>query len=134
MVIILTLMLPSILKLSSRTRPQLFLTRKLQISLSEKVITSLPHSCHPVRLRLLLDYLLGLYPHCQNMIGTEVVWGVNLRDLNMTAASLEANAIAEAFSSSTFKTAGVNLEAIEIGNEANLYPFSDWTVEEYVKV
>ncbi|THH14807.1 hypothetical protein EW146_g5586 [Bondarzewia mesenterica] len=66
--------------------------------------------------------------------GTQVVWGVNLRQANLTAAFLEARAIAQAFASSEVKGAGVTLNAIEVGNEADLYPgntpqnyVSQWT-------
>jgi hypothetical protein len=49
----------------------------------------------------------------------------------------EAGAIINMFSSSSIKDAGVTLEAIEIGNEADLYVnnharFSNYTVEQYV--
>ncbi|EIM91055.1 uncharacterized protein STEHIDRAFT_128057 [Stereum hirsutum FP-91666 SS1] len=64
--------------------------------------------------------------------GTEVIWGVNLRDFNVTAASLEAKAIAQAFASSAVKDAGVTLQAIEVGNEADLYRFSGFNVSGYV--
>ncbi|KAI0049009.1 glycoside hydrolase family 79 protein [Auriscalpium vulgare] len=53
--------------------------------------------------------------------GTPVIWGVNFGQANITAAFLEARAIATAFTSSSIKNAGVTLEAIEIGNEADLY-------------
>lgn len=65
-------------------------------------------------------------------LGTEVIWGVNLRDFNITAASLEARAIAQAFASSAVKDAGVTLQAIEVGNEADLYRFSGFNVSGYV--
>lgn len=64
--------------------------------------------------------------------GTNVIWGVNLRDFNLTAASLEAHAIATAFASQSMKDAGVTLQAIEIGNEADLYGFAGFDVESYV--
>ncbi|KAI0318620.1 hypothetical protein OF83DRAFT_1056585, partial [Amylostereum chailletii] len=63
--------------------------------------------------------------------GTQVIWGVNLRSVNLTAAHLEATAIAHAFASSALADAGVALQAIEIGNEADLYG-NGWTIEEYV--
>jgi hypothetical protein len=53
--------------------------------------------------------------------GTTVTWGVNFGQLNLTAASLEAVAIAYAFTSQPFQDSNVTLEAIEIGNEADLY-------------
>lgn len=71
--------------------------------------------------------------------GTNVIWGVNLGADNITAAFLEARAIKNAFASSEMKSAGVKLEAVEIGNEADLYGGnghrnpSTWTIQEYVK-
>jgi hypothetical protein len=61
------------------------------------------------------------------LIGTDtsVIWGVNLKQANITTALLEAVAIVNAFSSSSFKEAGIQLEAIEVGNEADLYPRID---------
>ncbi|KIL67493.1 glycoside hydrolase family 79 protein [Amanita muscaria Koide BX008] len=53
---------------------------------------------------------------------THVVWGVNLGQRNLSAAVSEAQSIAKAFSSPTFKNAGLVLDAIEIGNEPDLYP------------
>ncbi|KAJ7726057.1 glycoside hydrolase family 79 protein [Mycena maculata] len=50
--------------------------------------------------------------------GTHVIWGVNLGQNNLTAAVLEAQAIIGAFNSSSCK---VQLDFIEIGNEADLY-------------
>ncbi|THH06289.1 hypothetical protein EW145_g4187 [Phellinidium pouzarii] len=71
--------------------------------------------------------------------GTHVIWGVNLGTDNLTAAVLEATAIKTAFDSSAVQKAGVLLELIEIGNEADLYGnnghrnSSTWTIAEYVK-
>ncbi|KAJ7603136.1 glycoside hydrolase family 79 protein [Mycena polygramma] len=53
--------------------------------------------------------------------GTHVTWGVNFGQLNLTAAVLEAKAIMNVFSSPAFKAAGVTLDYLEIGNEADLY-------------
>ncbi len=69
--------------------------------------------------------------------GTRVTWGVNFGQLNLTAASLEATAIANAFASQCFKDLDVTLEAIEIGNEADLYKNhgvrnSSFNVRQYV--
>jgi hypothetical protein len=47
---------------------------------------------------------------------------VNLKQDNMTAALLEAVAIVNAFASSPFKEAGIQLEALEVGNEPDQYP------------
>lgn len=66
-----------------------------------------------------------------------MIWGVNFGQLNVTAAFLEAQAIADAFQSSAVKSAGVTLEAVEIGNEADLYHSngarpSNFTIQQYV--
>jgi hypothetical protein len=53
--------------------------------------------------------------------GTQITWGVNFGENNLTAAFLEASAIANAFTSTAFRDANITLEAIEIGNEADLY-------------
>ncbi|KAJ6577249.1 glycoside hydrolase family 79 protein [Mycena capillaripes] len=53
--------------------------------------------------------------------GTHVTWGVNLGQLNVTAAVLEAKSIMNAFDSPVFKAADVTLDYLEIGNEADLY-------------
>lgn len=55
----------------------------------------------------------------------------------MSAAFLEAKALVNAFKSSSIKNAGIVLEAIEIGNEADLYSnngarHKDYTSKEYV--
>jgi hypothetical protein len=44
-----------------------------------------------------------------------------LRDDNITAAYLETKAIVKAFESSAVKAAGITLDFLEIGNEADLY-------------
>ncbi|KAJ7124009.1 glycoside hydrolase family 79 protein [Mycena crocata] len=53
--------------------------------------------------------------------GTHVTWQVNLGQLNMTTAVLEAKAMVDAFDSAALQTAGVVLEYIEVGNEPDLY-------------
>ncbi|KDR71209.1 hypothetical protein GALMADRAFT_75264 [Galerina marginata CBS 339.88] len=55
---------------------------------------------------------------------TRVTWGLNLRANNMTAAYLEAKSLIKAFSSSAVKNAGITLDSIEIGNEADDYGIS----------
>lgn len=69
--------------------------------------------------------------------GTHVIWGVNFRDYNLTSAYLEAKSIAKAFASSQVKDAGVSLDYIEIGNEADYWGslpnHSNWGVPEYIK-
>ncbi|KAF9466484.1 hypothetical protein BDZ94DRAFT_170407 [Collybia nuda] len=52
---------------------------------------------------------------------TRVTWGLNLGQNNLTDAFLEARSIVKAFSSSAVKGAGIVLDSIEIGNEADLY-------------
>ncbi|PFH52890.1 glycoside hydrolase family 79 protein [Amanita thiersii Skay4041] len=52
---------------------------------------------------------------------THVIWGVNLGQNNLSAAVSEAQSIAAAFASDAIKQAGIVLDAIEIGNEADLY-------------
>jgi len=68
---------------------------------------------------------------------THVTWGLNLGQNNLSAAFLEVEALVNAFKSSSIKDAGIVLEAIEIGNEADLYPNNgarpkNFTSTEYV--
>ncbi|KAK7032967.1 glycoside hydrolase family 79 protein [Favolaschia claudopus] len=64
----------------------------------------------------------GFYQLIQRMPrGTHVTWGVPLGPLNATAAVLEAKAIMNAFNSPVCKAAGITLDYLEIGNEADLY-------------
>ena len=56
----------------------------------------------------------------------------------MSTAFLEAKALVKAFESPSIKKAGIVLEAIEIGNEADLYSHNgarskDFTSTQYVK-
>lgn len=81
----------------------------------------------------------GFYQAAQFLpSGTHVTWGVNFGQNNLTAAFLEARSIAKAFSSSAMKDAGVILDFVEIGNEADLYidngdrP-SNWTPVNYTQ-
>ncbi|KAJ7505507.1 glycoside hydrolase family 79 protein [Mycena galericulata] len=70
--------------------------------------------------------------------GTNVVWGVNLRSKNTTAAVLEATSIKKAFNSEAMKVAGVTLQFVEVGNEPDDYGgdlgynTTSWTVEKFV--
>jgi hypothetical protein len=69
--------------------------------------------------------------------GTPVTWGVNLGKNDAQTAVQEATAIANAFVSAPFKKASILLEAIEIGNEADLYGNNGvrdntWNVQQYV--
>ncbi|KAG1718364.1 glycoside hydrolase family 79 protein [Suillus paluster] len=69
--------------------------------------------------------------------GTQVHWGVNLREYNLTAANLETVALMNAFSSPAVVEKGITLKFIEVGNEADLYydnggRNSSWNVQEYV--
>ncbi|KAJ7264016.1 hypothetical protein B0H12DRAFT_1102491 [Mycena haematopus] len=81
----------------------------------------------------------GFYQAAENLpAGTRVVWGVNLRSKNMTAAVLEALSIKKAFDSHAMKAANVTLEFIEVGNEPDDYVGqlgynkTNWTVEKFV--
>ena len=76
--------------------------------------------------------LKSLHAHA----GTHVTWGVNFRSANLTAASLEAGAIADAFNSFP-ASSHLILDAIEIGNEADLYVnngnrSANFTIVQYV--
>jgi hypothetical protein len=66
-----------------------------------------------------------------------VTLGLNFGQNNITAAFLEARSIVKAFSSSAIKAAGIVLDSIEIGNEADFYGggarSSPWTPTQYVK-
>ncbi|KAJ8073456.1 hypothetical protein PM082_011732 [Marasmius tenuissimus] len=67
---------------------------------------------------------------------THVSWGVNLGQNNLTAAVLQAKSISEAFSSPEIKDAGIKLDFIEIGNEADIFAMNgfrspNYTVAEY---
>ncbi|KAE9403649.1 hypothetical protein BT96DRAFT_936280 [Gymnopus androsaceus JB14] len=53
--------------------------------------------------------------------GTEVTWGVNLGQNNITAALLEASSIFRAFSSPKVVKRNITLRHLEIGNEPDLY-------------
>ncbi|KAG1730932.1 glycoside hydrolase family 79 protein [Suillus paluster] len=53
--------------------------------------------------------------------GTQVHWGVNLREYNLTATYLETVALMNAFSSPAVVEKGITLKFIEVGNEADLY-------------
>ncbi|KAH9999196.1 glycoside hydrolase family 79 protein [Russula compacta] len=69
--------------------------------------------------------------------GTSVIWGVNFGQNNLTAAFLQATAIANVFTSACFQNSNITLEAIEIGNEADLYinhgaRNSSFNVQQYV--
>ncbi|KAH7928288.1 glycoside hydrolase family 79 protein [Leucogyrophana mollusca] len=69
--------------------------------------------------------------------GTHVHWGVNLGQYNITATYLETTALVAAFNSPAVKDAGITLDFIEVGNEADLYANngarnSSWNIYEYV--
>ncbi|KAJ7935439.1 glycoside hydrolase family 79 protein [Mycena leptocephala] len=75
----------------------------------------------------------GFYQTAEHLpAGTRVVWGVNLRSNNTTAAVLEASSIKKAFDSPSMKAAGVTLDSIEIGNEPDLYGNKPWNVTIFV--
>ena len=68
-----------------------------------------------------------------------MTWGVNFGQNNLTAAVLEAQSILSAFDSPVVARAGIVLDLLEIGNEADLYPNHGardrelWNVTEYIK-
>ncbi|KAG7446126.1 glycoside hydrolase family 79 protein [Guyanagaster necrorhizus] len=70
--------------------------------------------------------------------GMRITWGVNFGQDNLTAAFLTARSMAKAFSSPAMKDAGVTLDFVEIGNEADWYinngarP-SNWTSVDYTQ-
>ena len=71
---------------------------------------------------IILSSFFSLSPsYISRLIDSSVTWGVDFKHKHLTAAVLEAVAIVNAFSSSSFKDAGVVLEAIETGNEPDLY-------------
>jgi hypothetical protein len=86
----------------------------------------------------MLDVINGsAHPVLFLFAGTPVTWGVDFGQLNLTAAHFEATAIACAFASQAFADSQVILEAIEIGNEADLYTTngdrnSSFNVQQYV--
>lgn len=53
--------------------------------------------------------------------GTRVTWGLDLGQNNLTTVFLQTKSIIKAFASSAIKNAGIVLDALEIGNEADLY-------------
>ncbi|KAI0029752.1 hypothetical protein K488DRAFT_79985 [Vararia minispora EC-137] len=70
--------------------------------------------------------------------GTKVIWGVNLGGGNLTALGLGATAIGVAFQSQAVNNAGVSLQAIEVGNEPDLYAkhglrAQTFTIKQYVQ-
>ncbi|GJJ10670.1 hypothetical protein Clacol_004897 [Clathrus columnatus] len=70
--------------------------------------------------------------------GTQMTWGVNLGADNATNAVNMAKSILRAFASSEVKESGVELDLIEVGNEADLYGnnglrnSANWTEADYV--
>ncbi|KAJ7770651.1 ricin B lectin domain-containing protein [Mycena metata] len=79
----------------------------------------------------------GFYQAAKNLPpGTGVTWGVNFGGANLTAVFLETQAIITAFASSAFTQAGIALENLELGNEADLYSgnglrASSYNVQQY---
>ena len=73
------------------------------------------------------------------LIGTHVIWGLNLGQNNITAAFLNAASLHAAFASDQVKNAGITLDFVEIGNEPDLFGnngarnSSAWNIGEYVK-
>jgi len=66
---------------------------------------------------LLQDLQTNLYP----FVDTRVIWGLNLGQNNLTTSFLAAKALLKAFSEPSIMNAGIRLEAIQIGNEADLF-------------
>ncbi|KAG0708093.1 glycoside hydrolase family 79 protein [Suillus ampliporus] len=69
--------------------------------------------------------------------GTQVHWGVNQREDNLTATYLETVALMNAFSSSAVVENNITLKFIEVGDEADLYYIdkarnNSWNVRGYV--
>ncbi|KAF8513917.1 glycoside hydrolase family 79 protein [Hysterangium stoloniferum] len=71
--------------------------------------------------------------------GTHMIWGVNFGSDNATNAANMAKSVMAAFSSKAAKDAQVQLDFIEVGNEADLYRKpnharrpTNWTEEDYV--
>ncbi|KAK7021937.1 hypothetical protein VNI00_017166 [Paramarasmius palmivorus] len=69
---------------------------------------------------------------------THVIWGVNFGQNNLTAAVLEAQSIAKAFTSPAVTDEGITLDLVEIGNEADLFRnngfrSSTYNISQYVK-
>lgn len=50
-------------------------------------------------------------------LDTEVIWGVNFGQNNLTAAIVEATSIMQAFSGPEISNLGISLKFLEIGNE-----------------
>lgn len=70
-----------------------------------------------------------------SFIGTRITWGLNMLQNNITNAVAEASSIAKAFAGADIQSAGIILEHIEIGNEADIYkkPEGTWNATDYVK-
>ncbi|PPQ75253.1 hypothetical protein CVT24_007431 [Panaeolus cyanescens] len=52
---------------------------------------------------------------------THVIWGLNLGQNNLTSAFLNVKSLIKGFSAPSIRDAGIVLDAIEIGNEPDLY-------------
>ena len=50
-----------------------------------------------------------------------MIWGLNMRDDNLTAVYLETESIIKAFGNSAVTDVGITLDYLEIGNEADVY-------------
>ena len=97
----------------------------------------LPNISHLVLVQFFLWPLLCLIIF-HGVPDTHVIWGLNLGQNNLTATFLEAKSLVEAFASPAVKNAGITLDAIEIGNEANRYGINGarpttYTPAQYVK-
>jgi hypothetical protein len=65
--------------------------------------------------------LPSIYVGPTESLGTHVTWGLNLGGNNITTVFLQTQSILRAFASSAVKNAGITLDFLEIGNEADLY-------------
>jgi hypothetical protein len=71
-------------------------------------------------------------------IDTRVIWGLNLGQNNMTSTFLSTKSIIKAFASQSVTSKGITLEALEIGNEPDLFKNngarpSTYDITQYVK-
>ena len=119
------------------TPPPQCLTLRLQKWSLVNLTTRQLVSCCPVRCPPLFGGVATIQS-LTPLLDTHVVWGVNLGQNNLTAANMEARAIVEAFTSPAIKDRGIVLDAIEIGNEPDLYPGNghrpgNYTSTQYVK-
>jgi len=78
------------------------------------------------------SFLLQNIPY--PFLDTRVIWRFNLRQNNLTTTFLAAKALLKAFSEPNIANAGIRLEAIQIGNEADLFVNNRMRSEGYDEV